>query len=216
MNEIKGIIFDMDNTLLSSSINFATMKEAVFSYLTEKKILSESMDIDKLTTGMLIDRAMETGSMSVDNITEVWKIVESIEVVGMQGAKLEQGVLPLLEQLVGKYTLVVITNNAMKAAQTALTENHILHYFDLVIGRESMSAMKPSPASFHAVLEQFDHIASEQWLSIGDSWIDGKASGDAGIAFIAYRADSSKLKAMGVTPLANIHHIEELANYIRG
>lgn len=204
----------MDNTLLSSSIDFARMKKAVFSYLTEKKILSESMDIDKLTTGMLIDRAIETGSMNADNITEVWDIVESIEVEGMQGARLEQGVIPLLDQLVGNYTLVVITNNTIKAAQTALTENKLLHYFDHVIGRESMRAMKPSPASFQAVLEQFDHISPEQWLSIGDSWIDGKASADAGIAFIAYRADSSKLKAMGVTPLVNILHIKELINYI--
>jgi phosphoglycolate phosphatase len=214
VNKIKGIIFDMDNTLLGSSIDFAAMKEAVYSFLVVRGILSEHVAINKHTTSTLIEEALQVTGMDDALMDEVWSIVEQYEVTGMQGAKLEQGVVPLLEQLAGRYTLVIVTNNSIKAAQTAIKDNAIAHYFETVIGRESMSAMKPSSAGFHTVLAKYATIAPEQWISVGDSWIDGRAATDAGITFISYRGDLVRMENMGVMPLANIDDIREIVNYI--
>lgn len=38
-NNIKGIIFDMDNTLLSSKINFAAMKRETYEFVVNNGIL---------------------------------------------------------------------------------------------------------------------------------------------------------------------------------
>lgn len=211
----------MDNTLLRSSINFAAMKQAVFSFLVAEGIFSEQFfadhkqfSLEQHTTSTLIAEAMLTEQMTDSMIAEMWEIVTQYEVAGMQGAQLEAGVTELLKQLTGVYRLVIVTNNSEKAAQAALADNGIIDYFAAVIGRESMRAMKPSPSGFHTVVERFDDISREEWISVGDAWIDGKAAMEAGIAFIAYRGDLSKMHSMGVFPVANIQDIRQLKAYV--
>lgn len=221
MEKIKGIIFDMDNTLLHSSINFAAMKQAVFSFLVAEGIFTEQFfaeheqfSLEQHTTSTLIEEAVLTGRMTDSVLAELWGIVTHYEVRGMQGAQLEIGVIELLEQLTGAYRLVIVTNNSEKAAQAALEENGIIDYFDAVIGRESMSAMKPASAGFQAVVERYDNILPKEWIAVGDSWIDGKAATGAGIAFIAYQGELHKMHSRGVFPVAHIQDIRQLKAYI--
>lgn len=132
---------------------------------------------------------------------------------GMQGAELEPGAVELLSELKGRYHIAIVTNNSVEAAEIALRDNGISEYFDFIIGRELMKALKPSPDGFLRVLDEFKHSANE-WLSVGDSWIDGKASISAGIRFIAYRSDIDKLKQMKVYPTAELSHLLELISLI--
>jgi phosphoglycolate phosphatase len=51
--------------------------------------------------------------------------------------------------------LVVVTNNSIGAAEVALRANGIYEYFDLVVGREMMGSLKPSPDGFLVALNMF-------------------------------------------------------------
>ncbi|MEX1030674.1 MAG: HAD family hydrolase [Paenibacillaceae bacterium] len=132
----------------------------------------------------------------------------------MRGAGLEPGAKQLLESLHNKYVLVVITNNSVVAALEALKNTEIAAFFDLIIGREMMSALKPSPSGFHYVMNQFPAIKPDEWISIGDSWIDGKAAQDAGIPFISYRADDDKFRLRGIEPIARMSRLMQLHEYV--
>lgn len=211
---VKGIIFDMDNTLLSSKINFAAMKKETYEFIINNGILSEDLNLLNQTTAGIIEKAIKTNRMSRELIEEVWEIPKKYEVMGMENAVLEPGVAELLSELYGKYYLVVLTNNSVEAANKAFKENGIYNYFDMIVGREMLKSLKPSPDGFLYILNHYKTTSANEWLSVGDAWLDGKASIDAGIRFISYNGDIQKMSNMGVYPYAEIKDIRELINFI--
>lgn len=213
-NSIKGIIFDMDNTLLRSNIDFAAMKHETFQFLVSRGILSADMNTVDHTTSTIIEKAIQTNHMPAEWIREMWEIPKKFEVAGMLDADLEPGVVELLNELQGKYCMVIVTNNAVEAAETALKGNQVFEYFDCVVGREKMESLKPSPDGFVYILNRYKHISADEWLSIGDSWVDGRASIDAGITFVSYRGDVAKMNKMGVYPHAQLQDIRQLTRLV--
>lgn len=212
-HQLKGIVFDMDNTILRSRIDFQAMKNETYQFLLSKEILPDEYNLDYQTTSTIIEEAIQTNRMTEVLLNEMWDIAKKHEVYGMQGADLEPGAVESLSELKGRYHIALVTNNSVEAAEIALRENNIFEYFDFIIGRELMKAMKPSPDGYLRVLDEFKHSANE-WLSVGDSWIDGKASISAGIRFIAYRSDKEMLKQMKVHPTAELSSLLELMSLI--
>jgi phosphoglycolate phosphatase len=210
---IKGMMFDMDNTLLQSNIDFKLMKSDVFNFLIRHHILMVDFAIEEHTTSTLIEYVRTLG-IPAELYESMMDRTAKHELIGMHEAGLEHGAKQLLDSLHNKYTLVVITNNSLVAALDALTRTGIAHFFDLIIGREMMTALKPSPSGFHYVMDQFPNIKPHEWISIGDSWIDGKAAQDAGIPFISYRADATNLSDRGIEPIARMDDLMQLQAYI--
>ncbi|MGG0813025.1 HAD-IA family hydrolase [Paenibacillus alvei] len=212
-HQLKGIVFDMDNTILRSRIDFQAMKKETYQFLVSKEILPDGYSLDYHTTSTIIEEAIQTNRMTKELLNEMWDIAKKHEVYGMQGADLEPGAVEVLSELKGRYHIAIETNNSVEAAEIVLRDNDIMEYFDFIIGREVMKALKPSPDGYLRVLDEFKHSANE-WLSVGDSWIDGKASVSAGIRFIAYRSDKEKLKQMNVYPTAELSNLLELISLI--
>ncbi|MCY9531330.1 MULTISPECIES: HAD family hydrolase [Paenibacillus] len=212
-HQLKGIVFDMDNTILSSKIDFQAMKYETYHFLVSKEILPAGYNLDYHTTSTIVEEAIQTNRMTEELLNEMWDIAKKHEVCGMQGADLEPGAVEILNKLQGRYHLAIVTNNSVEAAEIALRDNGIYEYFDFIIGRELMKSLKPSPDGYLRVLDEFKNSANE-WLSIGDSWIDGKASISAGIRFIAYRSDKEMLKQMKVNPTAELSDLLELMSLI--
>jgi len=213
-SNIKGIIFDMDNTLVSSKINFTAMKRETYEFIVNNGILPDDLNLLNQTTAIIIEKAVKTNEMSRELINEVWEIPKKYEVMGMENAVLEPGVAQLLSELYGKYYLAILTNNSVEAANKAFMENGIHNYFDIIVGREMLKSLKPSPDGLLDILNHFKTTSTNEWLSVGDAWLDGKASMDAGIRFISYNGDIQKMNRMGVYPYAEIKDIREVINYI--
>lgn len=211
---IKGIIFDMDNTLLRSNIHFEAMKMEIFQFLSSRKFIFSELDLKKHTSSTIIEQALSTRLMSPDEIQNMWNIAKKHEVAGMHQAKLESGVRELLESLKHNYYLTIVTNNSEEAAEQALQDNGIREYFDHVVGRERMASLKPSPDGFRHVLQLYPDTLPGDWISVGDSWIDGRASGQADIPFISYRADILKMNVREVFPSGQIQDIREIRRFL--
>ena len=211
----KGIVFDLDNTLLRSSIDFAKMKQSVFDLLVGQGIFPGDFPLRDHTTATLIESARATGRFSPELERKAWDIVVRLEREGMRGADLEPNVREVLAKLHSRLTLVVLTNNARSAALDALERTGVARCFDLVVGREQMGALKPSPCGFRYVLSQYAGTAPKQWLAVGDSWIDGKAAQDAGVPFLAYRSDEKQLERHGVKPIGRIESMSDLLAFCK-
>lgn len=210
----KGIIFDLDNTLLHSHIDFPGMKNRVAQWLIEQGALDINQDIGLKTTSQLINQAKAKGLLSGEQEQEVWKLIGKFEEEGMQGAILEEGVTTSLEQLKTKASLFVLTNNAEQAARTALRETGIASYFAKIYGREQVPALKPSPAGMELIIKEYPIISSEHWLMVGDSWIDGKAAQECGVPFLLYKGKESNLQVHQVQTKAHIRDFREILKYI--
>lgn len=210
LGTIKGIIFDMDNTLLRSNIDFEAMKLETFQFLVSLGLVSADLNLDHHTTATIIEKGLKSGLMTPELLEKMWEIPKKYEVAGMINADLEPGVTSLLNELRNQYLMTVVTNNSIDAAEKALSDNLVLDYFDCVVGREMMKSIKPAPDGFLYILSQYKEIPAEEWISVGDSWIDGKASTEAGIRFVAYQSDEEMMQRMGVRPIAEISDIREM------
>lgn len=87
--------------------------------------------------------------------------------------------------------------------------------FKLIYGREQAGRLKPSSEGVRRLMAKFPNTRNENWLLIGDSWIDGKAAHDAGIAFIAYKANPMRLAQNGVNPDCSISCLTELITLLK-
>lgn len=215
MKRRKGIIFDMDNTLLQSHIDYAAMKRDTYELLVEQGMLASEMDLDRHTTSTLIQFAEESGKMTDSLSNQIWEIVKEHEVKGMEGADLEPGVTELLDQLNSNYILTVLTNNSVEAAEKALREQNIRDYFELVVGRETTQTLKPSPEGVLYIVNHFPDLSREDWVSLGDAWIDGLAATRAGVSFISYQTDLSVMYENGVEVEARISSFAELISLLQ-
>lgn len=217
MNERqKGIIFDLDNTLLHSHIDFSGMKKTVAQWLMDQGVLDSTQDSSIYTTSQLINQAKASGHLSLEQENNIWQLIGKFEEDGMQGATLEDGVKDTLAQLKSQdCSLFVLTNNAYQAAITALQETGIHSYFRKVYGREQVPALKPSPSGIQRIIREHHPIISQNnWLMIGDSWIDGKAAHHSGIPFLLYNGRESDLKVHQVPTKAHIKHFQDIIKYI--
>ncbi|MBW7458409.1 HAD family hydrolase [Paenibacillus sepulcri] len=213
-SKYKGIAFDMDNTLLRSHIDFPLMKAETFRFLASQGILPEDFPLALHTTATLIQAAVRTSAMSAALMEEMWSTVSRHEWIGMEGAELEPGAAKLLEELHGRFHLAVVTNNACQAAHKALSDHQILHFFDHIVGREMVNSLKPSPDGFLYLLNAYPDTEPQEWLSVGDAWIDGKASEQAGMTFIAYQTELEHMNKAGVFPEGWIGHIRDILQFI--
>lgn len=205
-----GIIFDMDNTLLKSTINFPEMKRTVYDLLVQHGICESALQWQRYTASQLIEMGRQSCSMSDELEQKIWEAVTAIETAGMHGAVLEDHVMEVLSHLHRRCHLVILTNNAYIAAVEALQETGIGHYFDEIVAREQMAALKPSLAGIAYILNKYPDVPHTHWTMVGDSWIDGKAAQDANVTFIAYKGNVEEMQRQQVTPTYSITNIEQL------
>lgn len=206
----KGIIFDMDNTLLKSKINFARMKREVFQLLIRHGCCQPGLDWQSHTASQLIEIGRRSGQMTEALEGEMWEAVAAVEKEGMHEAVLEEHAVEVLEELQRSHRLFILTNNAYAAAVEALQKTGIDGYFAKIVAREQMTELKPSSAGVHAILRQQPKWPTDAWTMVGDSWIDGKAAQDAGVRFIAYGGKAGEMEQRGVRPFATVGDLREL------
>lgn len=210
----KGVIFDMDNTLLKSNIDFENMKKTVYDFLVGEGMINQNSTWKNKTASQIIEEGRLHPEFYLIE-SEVWKLVEEVEAKGMEGAQLEANAMEMIHHLKDDGKIItVLTNNAFTAAEKVLVQFSMFHLFDLVLGREHMKALKPSPSGVYFIMDHWKNIKKEEWVLVGDSWIDGKAAEEAGIHFIAYQSELSQFLAKGITPLKHILDLIQLKRLI--
>ncbi|WP_010272436.1 HAD family hydrolase [Paenibacillus senegalensis] len=210
----RAIIFDMDNTLIQSTIDFVWMKRAALSFLQDRRLLPEGYSAEHKTTAQVIEDARKTSAGAEEWMPLIWEVLAEVEREGMKDAGPEPGADKILEQLHGRYPLVVLTNNAYQAAITALEHTGMIAYLDHVVGRDQIPKLKPSCSGVRYIHGLYPDIEPAEWLSIGDSWIDGRAAIRAGSRFLAYRGDRSKFAREKVEPIGWIDQLEDIIQYL--
>ena len=203
----------MDNTLLSSRIDFDKMKQNVFDFLVSKNLIDQDILLEVHTVSTIIQKAKESRDYDDKINKQVWEIILEIEKEGMKDVYLEPGVADLLNKIYPDYILVVLTNNSKEAAVSALMEYTIDKYFEYIVTRDHVVELKPSSEGVKNILNKFG-LKQDEWLMIGDSWIDGRAAINGGISFLAYRANEQELKEKNIEYIGNINHIKEVFDFI--
>ncbi len=176
------LIFDMDNTLLHSHIDFARMKQDVGLLLQEEhlSLIGGRSVSDNLSS------LFESGALSAGLNERIWQRISEIEEEGLARAVLEPGIEQVLPRLAERFYLAVLSNNMDAAVHQCLTDLQVAPYFSLICGREKAPVLKPRPEGVRYVVSRFPQAPPQRAWMIGDALIDALAAFRAGIGFIAY------------------------------
>ena len=178
----KLIIFDMDGTLVNSSVTIANAINFV-----RKNLGFEPMDQEKILK-MVNDHTLNPAqtfyhTKSFDKDHEKWFSEYYSKNHGKE-LVLYNGIKELLEDLKKQgHSLAVATNAYRVSTIESLTHLEIYDYFDAIACYDDVAKGKPYPDMLHKILKELNH-KSEDAIFIGDGSRDEMASKRANIDYI--------------------------------
>jgi len=207
------VIFDLDNTVVHSTIDFASLRRDLIALWREHNVADQSdAELERLSIGEII----ALGECSASSLVpEAWRIVLDYERAGMQNSTIEDDAREELAALRRQgLRLAVLTNNARQATSDALDRFDLKAMFDLVLTRDDV-AMKPDPAGVRHALAHFGDAALRA-VVVGDSWMDGTAAQRADVPFIAFRPKAGRMEARGIPVWAVVERLSEISVVLAG
>jgi HAD superfamily hydrolase (TIGR01509 family) len=186
----QGVIFDLDNTLVSSSLNFKQIRDEIGC--TEHSDLLTY--IEQLPT--------QQANAAMD-------IVLSHEYQDAESAVLMPGVKDCLSALAKQnIKMAVVTRNCQHAAQLKLAKTAL--NFDIVLTRDDAPA-KPDPTALLQVAKQWQLTPSD-CIYVGDFLFDIQAAQNANMDSCLYIVDSCPDYANTATH--TIEHFSQLTKLV--
>lgn len=202
------MIFDLDNTLVHSRIDFAGIRQVIISRLLAVGALAAPpADPRAKAIPEWLDLALDFDPALA---AELWTVVDRYEREGMIEGTVEPDARQTLDALrrAGQ-RVAVLTNNSLASAEAALERFDLRGPLELVLARELVPALKPSGLGVYQA-----HVAlgGGPTVFVGDAAIDGLAAQRAQIdaRFVAFRANTADLAARGVKPWASVKTLGEV------
>ena len=110
----------------------------------------------------------------------------------------------------------LVSNVGKKAVEKAFKKMELQGYFDAVVTRNDVKALKPSGEGIRLALSRL-HVIKDRALFIGDSLDDIQAAKEAGLKVIIIMGkENSKAEILSAGPDQLIHHFNELLTSLTG
>jgi len=159
--KLKGVIFDMDGTVVDVPYDWIQIKT----------------DLETQGEPILV----YLNSLEEPEKSKKWKVLEKYEYAATRKAKMKFGMRSFLNLLSKKGAKIALVTNNSRNNVSYLLEKFSLE-FDCVISRES-GLWKPSGAPLLAALKKLG-LHKEECCVVGDSHFDIKAANEAGIPHV--------------------------------
>ena len=188
---IKGIIFDMDGTIVDS---LPYHYEAWKIFFNENKVENFSEKLNEYKGGGTLD-LMRTVYGNQYSKKELKKMSEDKEKIFRKIYKGEikqiLGFKKFLDELKSKDIMVGLASNAIrKNVSMIINELEIYDYFDSIICGDEVINGKPNPEMFNETIDRFD-INKDECLIFEDSLEGVLAAKNSGVKVIGITSSSS-------------------------
>lgn len=131
-------------------------------------------------------------------------IIERHELAGVDAVAPAPGAFALLRAIrAAGGTIAVVTSNSSRTVEAWMSAHEARDLIDVIVGRDSGLALKPSPAMVERALATCA-VAPADAAFAGDSRADLKAAGAAGVRFYGVSAKTEgrdRLTALGASPV---------------
>lgn len=222
---LRGIIFDLDGTLISLHVDGAAFRREIASELERGGFRMDLIDPNSkgLFVQDLLDRArsqIEEGLVRIDYEqvrARTFQALDALELEWIRHSQLLPGAEAILSRLSREgdapITLALLTNSGRAATQYALESLGFERYFTRSFTRDDLPVMKPRSEGIAAALKALGLRRSEV-LYVGDSPTDIMATKGAGVRIASVatgRYDVDALSKLGPDyTLGSLSELEEL------
>ena len=221
--KLKGIVFDLDSTLVESSVDFVKMKLRMIKVLEDNGYPMGVLSPTDMTTVKIMEEAeaewvkqgkpeekrrelrnvingiMDQGEMeSLENLKEIKGASETMKTLREMGLK-----------------LAVLTRSHYTYAVEALKKTGMLDCFELILGR----GQTPQPKPYREALEHTVKLMGlniEEVMMVGDHQIDCDSATNCGCRFVGVATGHRGLKSWinEMPPPVLLQSVNELPEYI--
>lgn len=193
MNPIKFIIFDLDDTIIHSNLNYSAIRNQV-AELLDPSILSQEVEKTPILSllGLLKEHQPQLYPEGVKRLL-------ILEEEAIKGAKMMDGA-KLIPELLRKFSL----KSAIYTNSSRITINSYYEKFPFlcdmfILTRDDITHPKPHPEGLIKLMNEFQ-VSNLNTVYIGDSWIDSIAASKAKIRFILFNSRKLSLNSFLVHP----------------
>jgi len=188
---VKGVVFDLDGTLIRSSVDFKAMKRRMIDILARYGVPRELLSTDKTTVENLRRAERIWDEMGVDQevrskaLREVEEVMNEAELEALPTVEAIEGVREALEKLRGKgLKLAVLTRGHQTYAVEALRRTGLLELIDVILTRDTVRKPKPDPEALLEAAERLG-LGVDEIIFVGDHPMDSACAEGASVRFIA-------------------------------
>ncbi len=201
------LIFDFDNTLIDSQIDFTALRAALIDLLEAAGALPAARA--ELMRRPILELVECGDAVSPDLARAMWAAIETHEAAGLERAAAMPHAHDVLAALAARgYRLALLTNNARPATARILGVLGLAPLLHMVVTRDDVPRLKPDPGGIQLILARLGPVRTA--YLIGDSWIDGYAAAAAGIRFVGFGPRRAEVEARGVRAWAWVIDLPEL------
>ncbi|AOE48823.1 phosphoglycolate phosphatase [Kangiella sediminilitoris] len=181
----KLVIFDLDGTLVDSAADIALAANRTFAGL---ELPEQSLPQIKQWIGggaqIFVEKALSFFNQSERFAPAYELFMEHYRAVPADSSNIFDGVESFLEHLYQQQiAMAVVSNKPHELIPPILQHLQIEHYFDRVLGGDSLTLKKPEPEPLLHVCRHHQVDPAECWM-VGDSSKDADAAERAKMPFI--------------------------------
>ncbi len=182
----RAVIFDVDGTLVTFNFDIVGSRAAMIAELTRR-----GYDTSSLTTTTPTQQILDTAKEQADSRrlgddrqnlrTTLFSILDNFEIDSATVAVPLEGTTQTLKTL--RQSLIrlgALTNSGRAGAKAILQKAGLLSFFEFILTREDVPAMKPAPDGILRAVALLN-LPKDEVLYVGDSVYDIRAAKAAGV-----------------------------------
>lgn len=205
-------LFDFDRTLaiLEPVVDWAASRSALEAELRSSKLPPSLLDeliaaiprgnlpLYEALRARLLDSPQGSGSkLGIDDahaiLARASSVIELYEIAGVDEALPMAGAQELPRALVARHaTCAVVTSNSSRTVALWLARHGLNAIFRVIVGRDSLLALKPSPRMVQRAIELCAPGDGAEAVFVGDSPADVGAAAAAKVSFLGIAADTDR------------------------
>lgn len=200
----KAVMFDLDGTLIVSTIDFMKFRTRLIEYIREKGADMRGYNVRQTTVSMISKFESELRRRGADEETvrscldEIDAFLNEIELENIAETRAAPGAESLLELLKRRGIRIgILTRGSPEYAKKALVIAGLARYIDAIVARDRNSGIspKPDPESAMALAEKLG-VTVDESVMVGDFSIDYICARDSGIRFYGIASDDESRRSL--------------------
>jgi len=215
---IAAVIFDLDGTLIRSSIDFVKMKNRIIAHFRSLGVDSEDFSSSRPTFEIVqkgIERLKKKSSEEI--VSEVRRqidqIMTDVEMEHVDSVSAIAGVSETVKLLKEKGIKIgILTRSCREYALRSLQTTGLSKLVDFVAARDDVDRPKPDPDQV-IMLAQKLNVKLEETLMVGDHPIDALCAKNSNIRFVGVLTGSSEadaFKKIGCDVIGSVNDLPQL------